>query len=166
MSVIRPLRDEDLTAVRDIYAHYVAETVATFDEVAPDLDAWTAKAGAVTAAGMPFLVAEADGRVLGFAYAGQYRPKPAYRHTVEDTIYLAPGATGHGLGGRLLAALIEGCAATPARQMVAMIADTGLAASAKLHLRHGFTEAGRLTRVGFKLGRWVDVVIYQRELAS
>lgn len=166
MTLIRSVRDDDLTAVCEIYAHYVRESVATFEEVVPDLASWRAKAEAIAAAGLPFLVTEVEGRVAGYAYAGPYRPKPAWRFTVEDTIYLAPDVTGRGLGGRLLAALVEACAETPARQMVAMIADTGSAASAKLHLQHGFTEAGRLTRVGFKHGRWVDVLLYQRELAT
>jgi L-amino acid N-acyltransferase YncA len=164
MTNLRPLSEADLAAVTAIYAHYVTGSVATFDETPPGVDAWRAKAGGIAAAGLPFLVAEDDGEVLGFAYASAYRPKPAYRHTVEDTIYLAPGATGRGLGRRLLAELIDRAAAAGARQMIAVIADGGDPASAKLHAAFGFAEAGRLRAVGLKHGRWLDTVLYQLEL--
>lgn len=157
MTEIRPLNDADLPAIADIYAHYVAESLATFDESAPDLAAWQAKAAGAAV----FLVAEEAGQVLGFAYASQYRPKPGYRHSLEDTIYLSPGATGKGLGKRLLGALVERCGQTGARQLVAVIADTGDPSSLKLHASFGFQESGRLRAIGFKHGRWVDTVLMQ-----
>ncbi|MEU7743399.1 N-acetyltransferase family protein [Nonomuraea sp. NPDC049158] len=165
MTLIQPLSETDLPAVAEIYAHYVMDSVATFDETPLDIEAWRLKASAIAEAGLPFLVAkEEDGRVLGFAYCGRYRPKPAYRHTVEDTIYLSPGATGRGLGRLLLGELIARTAETGVRQMIAVIADGGDPASLKLHAAFGFAEAGRLKSVGFKHGRWIDTILYQLEL--
>ena len=102
--------------------------------------------------------------VGGYAYASPWRPKPAYRYTVEDTVYVSPGYTGRGLGGALLGALLAGCAQAGARQVIAVIADSGSDASAALHRRFGFTQAGRLAGVGRKHGRWIDTVLMQREL--
>jgi L-amino acid N-acyltransferase YncA len=102
--------------------------------------------------------------VCGYAYATPWRPKPAYRHTVEDTVYISPAHTGRGLGRALLAALLTGCEQAGARQVIAVIADTGSDASAALHRRLGFTPAGRLRRVGYKHGRWIDTLLMQREL--
>ncbi|WP_308016271.1 GNAT family N-acetyltransferase [Nonomuraea aurantiaca] len=159
------MSETDLPAVAEIYAHYVTESVATFDETPLDVAAWRLKAAAIAEAGLPFLVAkEEGGRVLGFAYCGRYRPKPAYRHTVEDTIYLSPEATGRGLGRRLLGELIARTGESGARQMIAVIADGGDPASLKLHAAFGFAEAGRLKSVGFKHGRWIDTILYQLEL--
>ncbi|MEV0618667.1 N-acetyltransferase family protein [Nonomuraea sp. NPDC050404] len=166
MTEVRALTDADLPTVRDIYAHYVTETVATFDETPLTREDWRVKAGAVTAAGLPFLVAEADGQVAGYAYVAQYRPKPAYRHTLEDSIYLAPGHTGRGLGRLLLGALVSEVSRTPARQVVAVIADSGDPASARLHERFGFAPVGRLTAVGFKHGRWIDTLLLQLDLKT
>jgi phosphinothricin acetyltransferase len=110
-------------------------------------------------------VAEDDGgAVAGYAYASPWRPKPAYRHTVEDTVYISPGLTGRGLGRALLEALLAGCEQAGARQVIAVIADTGSDASSALHRRCGFTDAGRLAAVGRKHGRWIDTVLMQREL--
>ncbi|MEO3861670.1 N-acetyltransferase family protein [Acrocarpospora sp. B8E8] len=164
--MIRTLRAEDLPAVTAIYAHYVTESVATFDEVPPSQEAWRAKAEDIEIRGLPFLVAEVDGVVVGYAYAAAYRPKPAYRHTVEDTIYLAPGCTGQGIGRALLKELLGLAAQAGARQMIAVIADSGpeSAATLALHASEGFTEAGRLRHVGFKQGRWLDTVLLQRAL--
>ncbi|MFD9689058.1 GNAT family N-acetyltransferase [Kitasatospora sp. NPDC059088] len=163
--VIRPATPADLGAVAEVYAHYVHHTVATFDEIPPPLAAWRQRLDDLTAQGLPFLVAEVDGEVAGYAYVGAWRPKPAYRHTGENSIYLAPAHTGRGLGGALLAALIDACAETHLRRLVAVIADSGSDASAALHRRHGFTDAGRLTAVGHKHGRWIDTVLMQRALA-
>jgi phosphinothricin acetyltransferase len=154
----------DLTEVAGIYSHYVRETVITFDETAPSLADWEHKFDDLGARGLPFLVAEVDGEVAGFAYAGPYRPKPGYRHTVEDTIYLRPEHTGRGLGRALLGALLPRCAEAGARQVIAIIADTGNGASQALHRGFGYAEAGRLREVGFKHGRWIDTVFMQRAL--
>ncbi|MFH8369286.1 GNAT family N-acetyltransferase [Streptomyces sp. NPDC018031] len=163
---VRPAVPGDLPAVAGINTHYVTHTVATFDETPPTLADWERRLADLTGQGLPFLVAELRGEVAGYAYAGPWRPKPAYRHTVEDTIYLAPHHTGRGLGSALLAPLVERAAAAGRRQMVAVIADApGSDASAALHRRFGFTEAGRLARVGHKHGRWIDTVLMQRALA-
>lgn len=166
MTLIRPLGETDLPAVADIYAHYVTTSAVTFDETPPGLGDWRAKAAAISEAGLPFLVAEVDGKVAGYAYLSQYRPKPAYRHTLEDSIYLAPEHTGRGLGGRLLGELIGRARETQARQLVAVIADTGDPSSARLHERLGFRAAGRLKAVGFKLGRWIDTALFQLDLRA
>ena len=110
--------------------------------------------------------ADRDGSVCGFAYASPWRPKAAYRHTVEDTVYLSPGCTGRGIGSALLGSLLAGCAAAGARQVIAVIADTGSDASAALHRRFGFSQAGLLSGVGRKHGRWIDTLLMQRELES
>ncbi|MFI6292827.1 GNAT family N-acetyltransferase [Nonomuraea sp. NPDC050790] len=160
MHVIRPVTEADLPAVTDIYAHYVLTSVATFEVDPPELGFWRAKADL----GLPFLVAEVDGEVGGFAYAGQYRPRPGYRHSLEDSLYLAPGFTGRGLGRALLEALVAACRERGARQLIAVVADGGDPASDKLHRALGFQEAGRLRGVGFKHGRWLDTVLLQLDL--
>jgi L-amino acid N-acyltransferase YncA len=165
-AIVRPADAADLTAVAGIFAHYVAHTVITFEETAPTVAQWRQRFEDLTARGLPFLVAEVSGDVAGYAYAAPWRPKPAYRFTVEDTVYLAPGRTGRGLGGALLGALLDRCAPTGVRNVVAVVADTGDGASTALHRRFGFTDAGRLTAVGFKHGRWVDTVLMQRTLTA
>lgn len=162
---IRPAHPDDLEAIASIYGHYVLNSVATFDEVPPTAEDWRAKAYELHARGLPFLVAEEDWQVVGFAYASPWRPKPAYRHTAEDTIYLAPDHGGKGLGRALLGTLLPLCADAGIRRVLAVIADGGDEnVSTRLHKSFGFTEAGRLTEVGFKFDRWVDTVIYQAEL--
>ncbi len=164
MTKLRPVADADLPGVAAIYAHYVETSVATFDETPPPVEEWRAKRAAIAGAGLPFLVVEDEGEVAGFAYAGPYRPKPAYRHTVEDTVYLAPGATGRGLGRLLLGEVIDRAGRAGARQMVAVVADGGDPASLRLHAAFGFEQAGRLRSVGLKHDRWIDTVLLQRAL--
>jgi phosphinothricin acetyltransferase len=162
--MIRPARDEDLAPIQAIYAHHVLTGLATFEEVPPDAPEIARRRAELLARGLPFLVAEAEGTVLGYAYAGPYRDRPAYRYCLEDSIYLAPDAVGRGVGQRLLAALIEGCTALGYRQMVAVIGDSGNAASIAVHARAGFRHVGTFRAVGFKFGRWVDTVLMQRPL--
>ncbi|MFG1932767.1 GNAT family N-acetyltransferase [Mycobacterium sp. NPDC048908] len=162
--MIRPTTADDLEAIGAIYAHYVQAGVATFELVAPDAAEWRHRFTAVTEAGLPFLTAMLDGRVAGYAYCGPWKTRPAYRRTVEDSIYVAPDAAGQGVGGRLLDALLEHCAAAGVREVIAVIVDAGGAASLALHRNRGFVDAGRLTRVGFKHGRWLDTVLLQRSL--
>jgi L-amino acid N-acyltransferase YncA len=173
--IIRPAEVADLSAIGRIYAHYVTSTTATFELEPPDASAWRDRFTLVSTAGLPFLVAElpdagAGGGggggdvVAGYAYCSPWKPRPAYRHTVEDSIYVAPWAGRRGAGGRLLAALLDGCAAAGVREVIAVIADTGDPASVRLHTRHGFVPAGRLSRVGFKHGGWLDTVLLQRSL--
>ena len=164
--VVRAAVPADAGPVAAIFAHYVATSVATFEEVAPAAADWRQRLGELGTRNLPFLVAEADrgGSVCGFAYASPWRPKAAYRHTVEDSVYLSPGCTGRGIGSALLGSLLAGCAAAGARQVIAVIADTGSDASAALHRRFGFTQAGLLSGVGRKHGRWIDTLLMQKEL--
>ena len=163
---IRPASRADLACVAGIFAHYVHHTVATFAEVPPTEAEWAGKLADLNQRDLPFLVAEVSGAVRGFAYVSPWRPKAAYRHTVEDTIYLAPEVTGRGLGTALLGAIIDAAAEAGRRQMIAVIADTGSDASAALHRRFGFTDVGRLTGVGYKHGRWVDTTLMQLALKT
>jgi len=165
---VRAAVPADAEQVAAIFAHYVATSLATFEEVAPTAPDWRRRLDDLTRRSLPFLVADADGggSVCGFAYASPWRPKPAYRYTVEDTVYLSPGHTGRGIGSALLGGLLAGCVSAGARQVIAVIADTGSDASAALHRRFGFTQAGRLSGVGRKHGRWIDTVLMQRDLGS
>ncbi|MFT2018228.1 N-acetyltransferase family protein [Streptomyces sp. 796.1] len=163
-AVVRPVAPGDLETVGAIYAHYVRHTVVTFDENAPATADWQRRLDELSARGLPFLAVEYCGDVVGYAYATPWRAKPAYRHTVESSIYLAPDRTGRGLGGVLLRDLLEACAAARVRQVIAVIADAGTGASVALHRRHGFTDAGRLAAVGAKHGRWIDTLLMQRTL--
>ena len=162
--VVRPAVPADTEQVAAIFAHYVATSVATFEEVPPAAADWRRRLGELSRQNMPFLVALGGGTVCGYAYASPWRPKPAYRYTVEDTVYISPRHTGRGVGSALLAGLLAGCAEAGARQVVAVIADTGSDASAALHRRFGFAEAGRLSGVGRKHGRWIDTVLMQKDL--
>ena len=164
--VVRAAAPADSAQVAAIFAHYVATSVVTFEEVAPSAEDWQRRLDDLTGLNLPFLVAEASEDVCGFAYASPWRPKPAYRHTVEDTVYLSPAHTGRGIGGALLGGLLAGCADAGARQVIAVIADSGSDASAALHRRFGFTEAGRLCAVGRKHGRWIDTLLMQKDLGS
>jgi phosphinothricin acetyltransferase len=161
---IRDAREEDLEAVRQIYAPYVLHGLATFEEVPPDLEELGRRRTSILACGFPYLVAEADGEVVGYAYASAYRARPAYRYTAEDSVYVAERRRGQGVGRLLLTQLIARCEASPCRQMVAIIGDSANSASVRLHSALGFRLAGTLQSVGFKLGRWVDTVLMQREI--
>ncbi|MFD0689808.1 GNAT family N-acetyltransferase [Actinomadura fibrosa] len=164
-AIIRPAVPADLAAVAEIFAHYVTGTVITFEQSPPAVAEWRRRLDALAGRGLPFLVADVDGEVAGYAYAGPWRSKEAYRRTVEDSIYLAPDRVGLGLGGALLGALLDRCARAGLRQMIAVIADTGTGASVALHSRFGFAGAGRLVGVGYKHGRWIDTLLMQRTLS-
>lgn len=164
--LVRDARPDDMAAVQKIYAHHVLNGLATFEETPPSVDEMLARRSAVLAAGLPYLAAERGGRIVGYSYATSYRPRPAYRHTIEDSVYVADGLGGEGIGTRLLGTLIARCEAGPWRQMLAVIGDSGNAGSIALHRRLGFQPAGTLQSVGFKLGRWVDTVLMQRVLSE
>lgn len=164
--LVRDAAEVDMPAVQAIYAHHVLTSLATFEEVPPDVGEMLLRRAGVLKLGLPYLVAEAEGRIAGYAYATGYRPRPAYRHTVEDSVYVAEGLAGRGIGGALLGALIARCEAGPWRQMLAVIGNSGNAGSVALHARLGFRHAGTLRAVGFKLGGWVDTVLMQRPLGK
>jgi L-amino acid N-acyltransferase YncA len=163
MDAIRDAKPEDAEAMAAIYAHHVLHGSASYDVVPPPAAHFSAKIDAVTAAGWPFLVAERGGSVAAYAYATQFRDRAGYRYTAEDSIYVHPERMGQGLGGALLDALIERCVAAGFRQLIAVIGG-GEPGSVALHARRGFREAGRLTSVGWKHGRWLDSVYMQLEL--
>lgn len=163
-ALIRPGTRADMEAVQAIYARHVLEGLATFEEVPPDVAEMTRRFAEVTGCGLPWLVAEAGGRLLGYAYAGPYRARSAYRFSLEDSIYLDPAAQGRGLGTRMLERLLAESEATGARQMLAVIGDSGNAGSIGVHRRCGFEHVGIFRDVGLKFGRWVDTVMMQRPL--
>ena len=164
--LIRESTARDVAAVTAIYAHHVRHGTASFETEPPDEAEVARRRAAVVAAGLPYLVAEIDGAVAGYAYASPYRPRRAYRFTVEDSIYLDPAASGKGIGTALLERLIAECARWGARQMIAVIGGSDNAASMRLHARFGFRHAATLEAVGYKFGRWVDSVIMQRAIGA
>lgn len=164
--IVRDAGEADMAAIRAIYAHHVLHGLATFEEVPPAVEEMVARRAAVLAAGLPYLAAELDGRVVGYAYATAYRPRPAYRFSIEDSVYVADGLAGKGIGSALLRELIARCEKGPWRQMLAVIGNSGNEGSIALHRRMGFAHAGTFTSVGFKLGRWVDTVLMQRPLGA
>jgi len=162
---IRAARAADLPAVREIYNYYVANSTVTFDEDAMTLREWKAKFAHLQKLGMPFLVAESpSGQLLGYALVAPWKPKRAYRYTVEDSIYLGPAASGKGLGKALLGALIDASKAAGLKEILAVIADQGADGSIALHEKFGFKEIGRMGRVGFKFDRWLGTVLLQKSL--
>lgn len=165
-AIIRSSIEADAGAIADIYAHYVRNTTATFEIDPPDVDEIIRRRADIIGRGLPHVVAEVEGAVLGYAYAVPYHPRPAYRFTVEDSIYIHPAHAGRGLGRLLLAAVIEACEQAGYRQMVAVIGGSDNAASIGLHGSFGFVPAGLLRSVGFKFGRWLDSVLMQRGLGA
>jgi len=161
---VRPSRAEDLAAITAIYADNVLHGTGTFELDAPDDAEMARRRDDVLAKGLPWLVAEQDGEVLGYAYANHFRPRRAYRFCLEDSIYLHPTAQGRGVGRVLLAELIARCEAAGARQMLAVIGDSANAGSVGVHRALGFVHTGLLKASGWKFGRWLDVVIMQRAL--
>ena len=164
--VVRAASELDMAAVGRIYSHYVLHSLATFEEIQPTLDEMLARRRASADFNLPYLVAQAGTEILGFAYAAAYRPRPAYRFTIEDSVYVAEGFGGRGIGSALLGELIARCERGPWRQMVAIVGDSGNSASIALHLSFGFEFVGTLRSVGFKHGRWVDTPILQRALGT
>jgi L-amino acid N-acyltransferase YncA len=164
--VLRPVCSADLDQVAEIFGWYAINSLATFEELPRPHSDWVRHAGELAELGLPFLVAETGGVIAGYAYAGPWRRKPAYQLTVEDSVFVAPGLTRSGIGRRLLTELLANCAEAGLRQVIAVIADTGDPASVGLHLACGFTQAGRLTGVGFKHGRWIDTLLMQRTIRA
>ena len=164
--LIRDAAPADMAGVQKIYAHHVLHGLATFEEVPPGVEEMLKRRVAVLELGVPYLVAERDGAILGYSYATFYRPRPAYRHTIEDSVYLADGLSGQGIGTALLGELIRRCEAGPWRQMLAVIGNSANEGSIGLHRKLGFAHTGTLRSVGFKHGRWVDTVLMQRGLGT
>jgi L-amino acid N-acyltransferase YncA len=164
--LIRPSTADDVPAIAAAYAWNVRHGTGTFELEAPSEAEMARRREDVLGKGLPWLVAERDGRVLGYAYANQFRPRPAYRFCLEDSIYLAPQAHGQGVGKLLLAELIARCEAHGARQMLAVIGDSANAGSIGVHRACGFEPAGVLKSAGWKFGRWLDVVLMQRTLGQ
>ena len=162
--VIRPSREADVAEISAIYGYHVLHGIASFEEVPPELDDIASRRRDILARGLPYLVAERSGHVLGYCYAGPYRTRSAYRFIVEDSIYIDQTEVGRGLGRALLAALLDRCTELGYRQMVAVIGGSDTLPSLRLHAALGFTQVGVLPAVGFKFGRWVDIVLMQRAL--
>ena len=160
---IRPATEADLPFVTEIYEHAVRYGTATFELIPPDLAEMTRRFRALIDGGFPYFVAAVEGRVIGYAYAGPYRPRPAYRFTVENSIYVAGDARGKGAGSALLAALVDAARAQGKHMMVAGI-EAGNDVSLRLHAKQGFVETARMPELGFKFGRYLDLVFLQKTL--
>ncbi|MBE0619714.1 MAG: N-acetyltransferase [Burkholderiales bacterium] len=163
---VRASTPEDIPAISAIYAHHVLNGVASFELVPPGVNEMARRRADVLARGLPHLVAEAGGKLAGYAYAAPYRERPAYRYALEDSVYIHPDCIGRGIGRALLEALIEACTAAGYRQLIAVIGDSGNAGSIGVHAACGFERTGLLPSVGFKFGRWVDSVFMQRALGE
>ena len=161
---IRTATSDDAAALAAIYGHHILHGLGTFEEVPPSTEEMSRRAAAVLGFGLPYLVAEFDGAVAGFAYASAFRTRAAYRYTVEDSVYIAADRLGQGIGKALLTRVVEACEGLGLRQMVALIGDSGNAGSIGVHRSCGFELTGTFRGLGFKAGRWVDVVMMQREL--
>lgn len=162
--VVRDSLEDDMAAVHAIYAHHVLHGLASFEETPPAPGEMLGRRASVLSLGLPYLVATIAGKVVGYCYAGPYRSRPAYRHTIEDSIYVAASAGGCGVGTALLGQLISRCERGRWRQMLAVIGNSENRGSIALHARHGFQPVGTFRSVGFKLGQWVDTVLMQRPL--
>lgn len=163
---LRPATPADIPAITAIYAHAVRYGTASFEIEAPDEAEMTRRQRALLDGGFPYLTAERGGELVGYAYAGAYRARPAYRFSVEDSVYVHPDAQVGGVGRALLAALIEATTERGFRQMIAVIGDSAQAPSIALHRALGFDHIGTIRNVGFKFGRWLDTVLMQRALGD
>lgn len=164
--VVRPATEADVDAIASIYAVAVATGTASWELTPPSAGEMRARFRAIVEDGYPYLVAVRDGKVQGYAYASAFRPRPGYRHTIENSVYVAAAAQGRGIGRALLAALIDACTALGWRQMVAVIGGAENVASIRLHTAMGFVEVGRLPATGRKFGRWLDCIQMQRALGA
>ncbi|MEO7390646.1 MAG: N-acetyltransferase family protein [Ramlibacter sp.] len=166
MSTIRASEDRDAPAITAIYSHHVLHGTGTFETTPPTENDMAGRRADVLAKGLPFLVAEENGRVLGFAYCQWFKPRPAYRFSAEDSIYLDPQAAGKGLGKQLLAELTRQAEATGVRKLIAVIGDSNNGSSVGVHRALGFTPVGVLKSCGWKFGQWLDVVLMERALGE
>ena len=166
MPLIRPSLDSDLDAITRIYGHHVLHGTGTFETTPPSLADMTTRRADVLAKGLPWLVVEEGGQVLGFAYGNWFKPRPAYRFSVEDSIYMAPDAAGKGLGRALLAELLAALERAGVRKVMAVIGDSANAGSIGVHRSVGFERAGVIQSCGWKFGRWLDIVLMQKPLGA
>ncbi|WP_297833582.1 GNAT family N-acetyltransferase [Pseudomonas sp.] len=164
--ILRNATDDDMPSVQSIYAQHVLGGIASFELEAPSIEEMMIRRTDILAKGLPYLVAELAGEVVGYGYATLYRPRPGYRFTAEDSVYVREGLGGKGIGQALLGAVIEHCTQGGWRQMIAIIGNSENHASIRLHERHGFRRVGVFESVGFKHGRWVDTVLMQRALGD
>ena len=166
MPLIRHSREQDLPAITAIYGHHVLHSTGTFETSSPTLADMTLRRADVLDKGLPWLVVEQGGGIAGFAYGNWFKPRPAYRYSVENSIYLAPGSQGQGLGRALLAELLARCEAIGIRKVMAIVGDSGNVASVGLHLALGFSMVGKVEDCGWKFGAWRDIVILQKALGA
>jgi phosphinothricin acetyltransferase len=166
MPLIRPSRDEDLDAITRIYGHHVLHGTGTFETTPPSVVDMTTRRADVLTKGLPWLVVEEGGQVLGFAYGNWFKPRPAYRFSAEDSIYMAPEAAGKGLGRALLAELLAALERAGVRRVMAVIGDSANAGSIGVHRALGFEPAGVITACGWKFDRWLDIVLMQKPLGA
>jgi L-amino acid N-acyltransferase YncA len=162
--LVRDARDDDMAGIQAIYAHHVANGTASFEEEPPSVDEMARRRADVLARGLPYLVAEIDGRVAGYSYATPYRMRSAYRFSIENSVYVDHARPRAGIGRALLTELIVRCERGPWRQMIAVVGDSAQAPSIGLHASLGFRHIGTVEAVGFKFGRWLDTVLMQRPL--
>lgn len=164
--LIRPRTDADMAKITAIYTHHVLHGTSSWELTPPDETEMIRRAHAIEDAGYPYLVAERDGAVAGYAYAGAYRPRPAYRNTVELSIYIDDTRRRAGIGGALMTALIDTCTDMGFRQMIAIIGDSQNRQSIDFHEKMGFVHVGKVHEIGYKFGRWMDQIIMQRPLGA
>jgi L-amino acid N-acyltransferase YncA len=164
MLLIRPSRDEDVVAITAIYAHHVLHGTGTFEMDPPSLADMAGRRADVLSKGLPWLVSEEGGQVTGFAYCNWFKPRPAYRFSAEDSIYIAPHAKGQGLGRALLAELCAQAERDGVRKLIAVIGDSANTGSIGVHRTNGFSHVGVLTSCGWKFDRWLDVVLMEKAL--
>jgi L-amino acid N-acyltransferase YncA len=164
--LVRDATLSDFPAIAAIYAHHVLTGLGSFEEVPPSADELRRRFQGVRARGLPWRVAELDGRMAGYCYASPYHARSAYRFTVQDSVYVAEDCIGRGVGTALLEDVIDACTQNGYRQMIAVVGDSGNEASLRLHARLGFRTVGQALRVGVKFGRWVDIVHLQRPLGE
>ena len=164
MRLIRPSREDDIPAITAIYAQHVLHSTGTFETDAPNAHDMALRRLDVLSKGLPYLVVELDDKIAGFAYGNWFKPRPAYRYSVEDSIYLAPDMHSKGLGRALLAELLARCESLDIRKVMAIVGDSANAASVGVHLALGFEVVGKIDACGWKFGAWRDIVIMQKSL--
>ena len=166
MLTLRPSTDADLPAITAIYAHHVSHGTGTFETTPPTQDDMAARRADVLAKGLPYLVAENDGRVLGFAYCQWFKPRPAYRYSAEDSIYLDPDAAGQRMGNKLLTELARQAEVAGVRKLIAVIGDSDNVRSIGVHRAVGFRHVGTIESCGWKFNRWLDIVLMEKSLGE